>query len=90
VQGWIAAPSKNAGFEASRSLGAQIGRQSVGGYCDARTEAEAVDFPFSFDVQREYVAPSYRRESIEEAVRRVTLSLQRARRHFRKLCLAAV
>ena len=89
VQGWIAAPSKSVGFEASQTLGAYLGRKSVGGYCDARTETEAVNFPFSFDMETEYVAPSYRREDMQEAIRRVTLTLQRARRHFAKLEVVA-
>ena len=44
-----------------------------------------MDFPFSFDVEQERVAPSYRREEMHESLRRVELALRRARRHFAKL-----
>jgi hypothetical protein len=85
VEGWIDAPCKREGFGASLALGAHLGRKSVGGYCDARTEFEAVSFPFSFDMESECVAPRYRREEMEETIRRVILTLWRARRHFAKL-----
>ena len=82
VQGWIDAPSKDEGFDASRGLGSYLGRRSVGGYCDEQDPAKAVSFPFSFDLQLELVAPHYRRENYDEAIRRVFLSLRRARTHF--------
>lgn len=85
VEGWIDAPSKAIGFEASRTLGEHLNRNSVGGYCDERDELKAVSFPFSFDCRYECVAPSYRSENSEEAIARVLRTLNRAKRHFSKL-----
>lgn len=85
VEGWIDAPNKNEGFEASRTLGRYFGLKSASGYCDVRTETEGVSFPFCFDVESELVAPTYRREDMNESIKRVTVRLRRAGRHFIEL-----
>jgi hypothetical protein len=82
VQGYGEAVNRPAAFEACKEVADRLGKKHLGAYIAADSETEAVCFPFSFDASLEPVRPSYRREEMTEAVRRVMRELRSARIYF--------
>lgn len=84
-EGWTSCPSKREGFAADSTVAARLGIKSIGGVCLASEDDRDITFPFSFDMQPDFVRPSYRREEMTEALARVTKMLRSAKLHFAKL-----
>jgi hypothetical protein len=81
VQGWLEAPSKSAAFKVSGEIAERLGIRCLGCYVGTE-ESEPANAPFSFDVHRGYVSPSYRQEEGAEALARVMKMLRSARHYF--------
>ena len=75
VEGWIKAPDKASGFEASNLLGGLFGLDHAGGFS---LDGTFTDFSFSFDVRPDFVPRAARFETRAELLDRVERTLKNA------------